>query len=106
MSNFLRLEVWGAVARQLQFGVNLNKIIYRANGEVFMYILYKHLLQDLQLQVCYALLDQVFHGNLPLEKSTTDTLADIQNTYYSLPHVTGTVSNDCLLQFFRIIFGF
>ncbi|GAB1606399.1 mitochondrial intermediate peptidase-like [Argonauta hians] len=45
---------------------------------------------DLQLQVFYSILDQVYHGKLPSETSTTEILGAIQNKYYGIPHVPGT----------------
>ena len=39
------------------------------------------------------MLDQVYHGPMPLEGSTTDVLAKVQNQYFSLPHVPNTVSS-------------
>lgn len=42
------------------------------------------------LQVFYSILDQVYHGRHPLEKSTTEILADVQNRYHCLPYVPGT----------------
>lgn len=45
---------------------------------------------ELQLQVFYSLLDQVYHGPHPLGKSTTDILSDVQSKYYGIPHVSGT----------------
>ncbi|XP_076832254.1 mitochondrial intermediate peptidase [Brachyhypopomus gauderio] len=44
---------------------------------------------DTQLQVFYAALDQVYHGK-PQSRSTTDTLIDMQQKYYGLPHVPNT----------------
>lgn len=54
----------------------------------------KHLLSasETQLQLFYSMLDQELHAVYPLKGSTTDVLADVQNRYYSLPHVKGTVS--------------
>ncbi|KAI8503944.1 hypothetical protein Bbelb_180120 [Branchiostoma belcheri] len=45
---------------------------------------------ELQQQVLYAIVDQVYHGKHPLGKSTTDIFAELQNKYYGLPHVPGT----------------
>ncbi|XP_054164343.1 mitochondrial intermediate peptidase-like [Oppia nitens] len=47
---------------------------------------------ELQCQVFYAALDQSYHSSDPLRghKNTTEVLAQIQNHYYSLPHVTNT----------------
>ncbi|KAB1267414.1 Mitochondrial intermediate peptidase [Camelus dromedarius] len=47
---------------------------------------------DLQLQVFYAALDQVYHGQHPLRRSTTDILRDTQEKFYGLPYVPNTVS--------------
>ena len=51
--------------------------------------------QDLQLQVFYAILDQVYHGEEIPGKTTTEIMEEIQNKYYSLPYISGTVSS-CL----------
>ena len=48
-------------------------------------------MQELQLQVFYSILDQVYHGQHPLGGSTIEILEKVQNTYYSLPYVSGTV---------------
>ncbi|XP_033096110.1 mitochondrial intermediate peptidase-like [Anneissia japonica] len=45
---------------------------------------------EMQTQVYYSILDQMFHGNHPLQKSTTDILADVQNNFSCLSHVPGT----------------
>ena len=47
----------------------------------------------MQQQVYYSILDQRYHGNHPLSGTTTDILEEVQNTYYSLPYIPGTVSN-------------
>ncbi|RXN14132.1 mitochondrial intermediate peptidase [Labeo rohita] len=44
---------------------------------------------DTQLQVFYAIIDQVYHGK-PLNRSTTDIMIDMQKKYYGLPYVTNT----------------
>uniref|UniRef100_A0A9J8A1C6 Mitochondrial intermediate peptidase a n=2 Tax=Cyprinus carpio TaxID=7962 RepID=A0A9J8A1C6_CYPCA len=44
---------------------------------------------DTQLQVFYAILDQVYHGK-PQNRSTTDNMIDMQKKYYGLPYVTNT----------------
>ncbi|ROL49965.1 Mitochondrial intermediate peptidase [Anabarilius grahami] len=44
---------------------------------------------DTQLQVFYAVLDQVYHGK-PQNRSTTDIMIDMQKKYYGLPYVTNT----------------
>nr|XP_031321617.1 mitochondrial intermediate peptidase isoform X9 [Camelus dromedarius] len=46
---------------------------------------------DLQLQVFYAALDQVYHGQHPLRRSTTDILRDTQEKFYGLPYVPNTL---------------
>lgn len=51
---------------------------------------------DTQLQVFYSALDQALHSSHPLGCSTMDTLSMVQNKFYGLPHVNGTVS--CLLE--------
>lgn len=45
---------------------------------------------DIQLQVFYSLLDQVYHGRQPLSKTTTAILAELQNEHYGLPYVKET----------------
>lgn len=47
---------------------------------------------ETQLQVFYAALDQAYHSSeyMNSTKSTTDILADLQNTYYSIPYVENT----------------
>ncbi|KAA0702342.1 Mitochondrial intermediate peptidase [Triplophysa tibetana] len=44
---------------------------------------------DTQLQVFYAVLDQVYHGNSK-NQSTTDILIDMQKKYYGLPYIPNT----------------
>lgn len=51
------------------------------------------LFQEMQVQVFYSVLDQIFHGKHPLDKSTMEILSDVQNKYYTLPYVPGTVRN-------------
>ncbi|XP_021092013.1 mitochondrial intermediate peptidase isoform X5 [Heterocephalus glaber] len=45
---------------------------------------------DMQLQVFYATLDQIYHGKHPLRKSTTDILKETQEKFYGLPYVPNT----------------
>ncbi|KAF4025702.1 hypothetical protein G4228_017861, partial [Cervus hanglu yarkandensis] len=45
---------------------------------------------DMQLQVFYAALDQIYHGKHPLQSSTTDILRDTQERFYGLPYVPNT----------------
>ncbi|XP_041355263.1 mitochondrial intermediate peptidase-like [Gigantopelta aegis] len=45
---------------------------------------------DLQQQVFYSVLDQVYHGPHPMGKSSTDILCDLQKIYYGVPQVEGT----------------
>ncbi|XP_062050545.1 mitochondrial intermediate peptidase isoform X2 [Lepus europaeus] len=45
---------------------------------------------DMQLQVFYAMLDQIYHGKHPLRKSTTDILKEAQEKFYGLPYVPNT----------------
>ncbi|XP_078513225.1 mitochondrial intermediate peptidase [Lissotriton helveticus] len=45
---------------------------------------------DLQLQVFYSVLDQIYHGKHPLKKSTTDILKETQEAFYGLPYVPNT----------------
>ncbi|XP_020290240.1 mitochondrial intermediate peptidase isoform X2 [Pseudomyrmex gracilis] len=44
---------------------------------------------ELQNQVFYSMLDQVYHSG-KLTKSTTEILADVQKEYYGLPYVKNT----------------
>ncbi|XP_063300961.1 mitochondrial intermediate peptidase [Pelobates fuscus] len=45
---------------------------------------------DLQLQVFYSILDQIYHGKHPLKGSTTDILKETQEEFYGLPYVPQT----------------
>uniref|UniRef100_A0A8C0F085 Mitochondrial intermediate peptidase n=1 Tax=Bubo bubo TaxID=30461 RepID=A0A8C0F085_BUBBB len=45
---------------------------------------------DMQLQVFYAVLDQIYHGKHPLRKSTTEILKETQEKVYGLPYVPNT----------------
>ncbi|KAF6376491.1 mitochondrial intermediate peptidase [Rhinolophus ferrumequinum] len=45
---------------------------------------------DMQLQVFYATLDQIYHGKHPLRRSTTDILKETQEKFYGLPYVPNT----------------
>uniref|UniRef100_A0A8C9UAF9 Mitochondrial intermediate peptidase n=1 Tax=Serinus canaria TaxID=9135 RepID=A0A8C9UAF9_SERCA len=45
---------------------------------------------DMQLQVFYAVLDQIYHGKHPLNKSTTEILKETQEKVYGLPYVPNT----------------
>ncbi|XP_051882085.1 mitochondrial intermediate peptidase-like isoform X1 [Pristis pectinata] len=45
---------------------------------------------DLQLQVFYSVLDQIYHGQYPLPKSTTEILKETQEKFYGLPYVQNT----------------
>ncbi|XP_071483988.1 mitochondrial intermediate peptidase-like [Diadema antillarum] len=45
---------------------------------------------EMQTQVFYSILDQVFHGDHPLGKPTIDILADIQRQHSSIPYVQGS----------------
>ncbi|XP_008579886.1 PREDICTED: mitochondrial intermediate peptidase isoform X2 [Galeopterus variegatus] len=45
---------------------------------------------DMQLQVFYATLDQIYHGKHPLRRSTTDILKETQEKFYGLPYVPDT----------------
>ena len=44
---------------------------------------------DMQRQVLYAMIDQIYHGPHPLSGTTTDILADVQEQYTVIPHVPG-----------------
>ena len=50
--------------------------------------------QDLQVQVFYAILDQIYHGEEIPGKSTTEIMAEVQNKYHSLPYISNTVSTE------------
>uniref|UniRef100_A0A670I0F8 Peptidase M3A/M3B catalytic domain-containing protein n=1 Tax=Podarcis muralis TaxID=64176 RepID=A0A670I0F8_PODMU len=41
-------------------------------------------------QIFYAVLDQIYHGKHPLEKSTTEILKETQEKFYGLPYVPNT----------------
>lgn len=45
---------------------------------------------EMQMQVFYSMLDQIYHGLHPLEGSTTDKLAETQNKYYGISYVENT----------------
>ncbi|KAG9491987.1 hypothetical protein GDO78_000480 [Eleutherodactylus coqui] len=45
---------------------------------------------DMQLQVCYSILDQIYHGEHPLAGSTTDILRKTQESVYGLPYIPHT----------------
>ncbi|NWR71449.1 MIPEP peptidase, partial [Centropus unirufus] len=45
---------------------------------------------DMQLQVFYAALDQIYHGKHPLKMSTTEILKETQEKVYGLPYVPNT----------------
>lgn len=48
---------------------------------------------EMQLQVFYSALDQMYHGQHPLPgKNTTDLLRTAQEQHYGLPYVPDTVS--------------
>lgn len=54
----------------------------------------KHLFcaSEIQMQVFYSKLDQVYHGSHPLRGSTTEVLANLQKHYYRIHYVPDTVS--------------
>lgn len=45
---------------------------------------------EMQVQVFYSALDQVYHGKFPLEGTTTEVLAQMQKKYYGIPYVPNT----------------
>ncbi|XP_032878655.1 mitochondrial intermediate peptidase isoform X1 [Amblyraja radiata] len=45
---------------------------------------------DLQLQIFYSVLDQIYHGHYPPPKSTTEILKETQEKFYGLPYVQNT----------------
>ena len=49
---------------------------------------------DVQGQVFYSMLDQIYHGD-KITGSTTEILEKIQSQYYCLPYVPKTVSFQC-----------
>lgn len=49
-----------------------------------------YMASDLQVQVFYAILDQIYHGDEIPNKSTTEIMAEVQSKYYSLPYVPNT----------------
>ena len=48
------------------------------------------LASELQLQVFYSVLDQIYHGEQPLQQDTLSSLKQAQNTYYGVKYVDGT----------------
>uniref|UniRef100_A0A8C6WU06 Mitochondrial intermediate peptidase n=1 Tax=Neogobius melanostomus TaxID=47308 RepID=A0A8C6WU06_9GOBI len=44
---------------------------------------------DTQLQIFYAVLDQIYHG-VPQNRSTTEIIRDMQHKFYGLPYVPNT----------------
>ena len=56
------------------------------------YSLFISLLQDMQLQVFYSIMDQLFHNQESPVTDTVTILKEVQNKYYGLPYVPGTVS--------------
>lgn len=53
----------------------------------------KHIFQssEIQVQIFYSLLDQVYHGEYPLNGTTTEVLAALQNEHCELQYVPNTV---------------
>lgn len=45
---------------------------------------------EMQRQVLYAMIDQIYHGTHPLAGSTTDILAQVQEQFTVIPHAPGT----------------
>lgn len=56
---------------------------------------------ETQLQVFYAYLDQVYHGEQPLQKSTTNTLKHYQGKFLGIDYVENTAWQ---LRFFFLFF--
>ena len=55
----------------------------------------------MQLQVMYAILDQLYHGQQPIgsgnnEISVMDGLELVHNKHYGIPYVKNTVSVFCI----------
>lgn len=44
---------------------------------------------EMQRQVLYAMIDQIYHGRHPLDGSTTDILAYVQSQHTVIPHAPG-----------------
>lgn len=44
---------------------------------------------DTQLQIFYAVLDQIYHG-VPQNRSTTEIIKDMQHKFYGLPYIPNT----------------
>ena len=44
---------------------------------------------EMQRQVLYAMIDQIYHGTHPLAGSTTDILAQVQEQFTVIPHAPG-----------------
>ena len=44
---------------------------------------------EMERQVLYSMIDQVYHGKHPLDKSTTDILVEAQQEFTVIPHVSG-----------------
>ena len=45
---------------------------------------------ELQAQLFYSALDQVYHGELPLSGDTTEVLEEVQGQFHTLPYVDNT----------------
>ncbi|XP_071798886.1 mitochondrial intermediate peptidase-like [Asterias amurensis] len=45
---------------------------------------------EMQTQVFYSILDQIFHGEHPLKKSTMEILSEVQNQFSCIKYVPGT----------------
>ncbi|KAK4871876.1 hypothetical protein RN001_016000 [Aquatica leii] len=45
---------------------------------------------EMQMQLFYSALDQIYHGAHPLSGSTTDVLAEVQQKYYGVPYIENT----------------
>lgn len=45
---------------------------------------------EMEIQVFYSVLDQMYHAKHPLDGTTTSVLEKVQNNYYSLPYVSHT----------------
>ena len=69
----------------------------------FCFIVTTYAFQDMQQQVFYSMLDQVYHGLIPLKGSTTEVLSQVQKEYFSLPYVPNTVSKEMTLYLTIVI---
>lgn len=48
---------------------------------------------EMQKQILYSMIDQLYHGNHPLPSSTTSILENVQNEYTVIPYVPGKIKS-------------